>query len=172
MPLDRGDRYEDPLQEALEENGWADVTGGGTSQTEEGEIDYCGVDLDLHNVDQAVPFICEFLEACGAPKGSKLQFERDGESHEVDFGFLEGVAVYINGTDLPEEVYQTCDINHVADEIDRLLGERGGIQGHWQGPTETALYLYGYSAEEMQRLIAPLMAEYPLCQKARMVAIA
>ena len=32
QPLDRGDRYEDPLQDALATNGWAEVTGGGTSQ--------------------------------------------------------------------------------------------------------------------------------------------
>ena len=67
QPLDRGDRYEDPLLEALEANGWAEVTGGGTLQHESGEIEYCGIDLDLHNVELAVPFICDFLAKCGAP---------------------------------------------------------------------------------------------------------
>lgn len=69
QPLDRGDRYEDPLQDALEANGWAEVTGGGTMQHSNGEIEYCGIDLDLKDVDKAVPFICEFLESCSRETG-------------------------------------------------------------------------------------------------------
>jgi hypothetical protein len=90
----------------------------------------------------------------------------------VPFGFLEGMAIYLNGTDLPDEVYETCDVNELYEEINRLLGDRGEIQGHWQGPTETALYLYGYSIDEMKSLIADHMANYPLCQKARVETIA
>ena len=156
----------------LEANGWAEVTGGGTMQAENGEIAYCGIDLDLIDVEQAVPFICDFLAKCGAPKGSTLQYELDGEEQEVPFGFLEGLAIYFNGTDLPDEVYENCDINYVYSEITRLLGNRGEIQGHWQGPTETALYLYGYSVDEMKERIRPFMSEYPLCERAREEIIA
>jgi hypothetical protein len=172
MPLDRGERYEDPLGEALGGNGFGQVTGGGTMQSKEGEIAYCGIDLDLFDVPQGVPFICEFLARCGAPKGSKLQYENDGRKVEVPFGVAEGLAVYLNGTDLPDQVYRDCDVNEVYDEINRRLGDRGTIQGYWQGPTETALYLYGHSAEEMRDLISGYMAEYPLCQRARVVRIA
>jgi hypothetical protein len=172
QPLDRGDRYEDPLQDALEANGWAEVTGGGTMGHSNGEIDYCGIDLDLKDVEKAVPFICELLESRGAPRGSKLIFELNGAEKQVPFGRLEGLAIYFNGTDLADEVYQTCDINHVYGEINRLLGDCGEIQGHWQGPTETALYLYGRSVDEMKRAIGDFMAEYPLCQKARFEVIA
>ena len=63
-------------------------------------------------------------------------------------------------------------MNELYDEINRLLGDRGDIQGHWQGPTETALYLYGYSADEMKNLIAEPLANYPLCQRARVEVIA
>ena len=172
MPLDRGDRYEDPLIEALAANGYGEVTGGGTGQSENGEISYCGIDIDLRDVEKGVPFICEFLSAHGAPRGSALEYEHNGERFEAPFGFLEGLAIYLNGTDLPDEVYQTCDVNELFEEINRLLGDRGDIQGHWQGPTETALYLYGYSAEEMKGLIANHLATYPLCQKARVEVIA
>jgi hypothetical protein len=172
LPLDRGERYEDPLAEALAGNGYAEITGGGTGQSENGEISYCGIDIDLLDVEKGVPFICEFLSERGAPKGSALEFERNGEKVEVPFGFLEGLAIYLNGTDLPDEVYQTCDVNELYEEIKRLLGDRGDIQGHWQGPTETALYLYGYSADEMKELIAGPLASYPLCQRARVERIA
>lgn len=172
QPIDRGERYEDPLHDALDGKGLGEVTGGGTMQSENGEISYCGIDLDLIDADKAVPFICNFLAMCGAPKGSKLIFEIDGVKQEVPFGKLEGLAIYLNGTDLLPEVYENCDINHVYDEINRLLGDRGEIQGHWQGPMETALYLYGYSVKEMKDQISALMAEYPLCQKARIEVIA
>jgi hypothetical protein len=171
-PLDRGDRYEDPLQEALQKNGWAAVSGGGTMQGENGEIVYCGVDIDLFDVDKAVPFICECLARHGAPRGSILQYQANGEACEVPFGFLQGLAVYLNGTDLPAEVYRNCDVNHVYGEINRLLGSRGGIQSHWQGRSETALYLYGYAVDEMQGLIQPLMSTYPLCARARYATVA
>jgi len=141
-------------------------------QSQEGEIAYCGIDIDLVDLSNGVPFICDFLAQCGAPKGSKLEYELDGQKIEVPFGVVEGLAIYLNGTDLPDEVYQECDINEVYEEINRRLGDRGAIQGHWQGPTETALYLYGHSAAEMRNLIAGYLTEYPLCQQARAVAIA
>jgi hypothetical protein len=172
LPLDRGERYEDPLGEALAGNGFGEVTGGGTMQSKEGEIEFCGIDIELFDVPKGVPFICDFLTQRGAPRGSQLQYESEGEKIEVSFGTAEGLAIYLNGTDLPDEVYRDCDVNEVYDEINRLLGDRGAIQGHWQGPTETALYLYGFSADEMRDLIAGYMAEYPLCQRARVVTIA
>jgi hypothetical protein len=172
MPLERGDRYEDPLQEALDANGLGAVTGGGTMQAQNGEIEFCGVDIDLFDAERGLPFVGQFLAECGAPKGSQLEYTLDGERKSLPFGFLEGLALYLNGTGLTDEVYRTCDSNFVYDEINRLLGKRGAIQGHWQGPTETALYFYGYSAAEMQSLIADLLGKYPLCQKSRLVQIA
>jgi len=172
MPIDRGDRYEDPLDEALKKAGAGEVTGGGTMQSQSGEIDYCGIDIDVTNLEVGILLICKVLTQLGAPKGSKLEFEQAGERREVPFGDAVGLGIYFNGTDLPNEVYKTCDINHVYDEINRLLGDRGEIQGYWQGPNETALYLYGRSVAEMKDRIAPLMASYPLCQRARYETIA
>ena len=170
-PFDRGEHYEDPLAEALAETPFGELTGAGSSLFETGEIEYCGLDIDLLDIASGVPFICDFLARRGAPKGSKLQYEQDGQQIEVPFGEFEGLAIYLNGTDLPDEVYQTCDINVLYEEINRLLGDRGSIQGHWQGPTETALYLYGPSVAEMRGLIDPYVASYPLCQRARFVTL-
>jgi hypothetical protein len=157
MPLVRGERFEDPLAEALEANG---------------EIDHCGIDVDLHDVEQGARFICRFLTDIGAPRGSKLSYEQNGQTIELPFGSEEGLAIYLNGTDLPAEVYQQSDINVVVETIARLLAGRAEIKGYWQGPTETALYIYGKSAQEMRDLIAGFIAEYPLCQRARLDTIA
>ncbi|MEZ5935313.1 MAG: hypothetical protein R3F54_25980 [Alphaproteobacteria bacterium] len=170
QPLDRGDIYEDPLAEALEATGLGAVTGAGTQLAEEGGIEFCDIDLALENADEeTLDRIVAALEKLGAPKGSKLLY---GESEERPFGKNEGLAIYLNGTDLPDDVYQTCDINHVISEIDRLLEGVGGFQSYWEGPTETALYLYGEDAEKMRGLIAPFMASYALCQQARIEQIA
>ena len=172
MAVARGERFETPLAEALAENGLGEVGGGGTLQLKTGEIEYCGIDVDLFDVEKGGRFVCDFLTARGAPKGSKLCYEYKGKRTEVEFGVIEGLAIYLNGTDLPDEVYQQSDINVVMETINRLLAKRGAIEGYWVGPTETALYLYGESAREMQKLISPFMAEYPLCQRARIETIA
>ncbi|HZW06163.1 MAG TPA: hypothetical protein VFF65_03490, partial [Phycisphaerales bacterium] len=90
----------------------------------------------------------------------------------VPFGKLEGIAVYLNGTDLGPEVYQSSDVNVVIEEINNAVKGRGAAADFWEGPRETALYLYGASADEMKSLIAPFMASYPLCRKARIERIA
>lgn len=172
-PIARGERYEEPLETALAKSGLGEVTGGGTMQQKSGEVSFCGIDVDLLDTDRGIPFLASFLEECGAPKGSKLQFTLpSGEKKEIPFGIFEGLAIYFNGTDLPPEVYETCDINFVWSEIERLIGETASIQGYWQGPMETALYLYGPSATAMRAAIAEFSAGYPLFDKARFEIIA
>jgi hypothetical protein len=146
-------------------------TGGGTQMSEDGEIEFCDVELRLNSTsDDALDAVKRSLEALGAPKGSKLLVE--SPEREVPFGVNEGLAVYLNGTDLPDRVYDTCDSNFVYSEFDRLLGVDGTIHGFWNGPRETALYMFGPSFQTMKRRIQPLLDSYPLCQKARVVQIA
>jgi hypothetical protein len=138
---------------------------------EHGEIDFCEIEIEVREpVAENIAMIKEALEAFGAPKGSKLRLEAQGE--ELPIGNYEGLAVYLNGTDLPDEVYAECDSNFVYSEFNRLLGEDGQVHSHWQGPTETALYMYGPSFDTMKRRLADFLDTYPLCQRARIVQIA
>lgn len=82
------------------------------------------------------------------------------------------MAVYLNGSELPDEVYTNCDSNFVYSEFERLLDGTGRVLSYWQGQTETAFYMYGQSFQEMRRLLAEFMATYPLCAKARVEQIA
>jgi len=171
QPMDRGDLYEDPLQVILEEKGIGEVTGGGTQLGSNGEIDFCELEIELNSeADAVLAAVTTALEGFGAPKGSKLVVGPSGR--ELPFGRNEGLAVYLNGSDLPAEVYQTSDVNFVYQEFNRLLGDAGQIHSHWQGPTETALYMYGPSFGTMQSRLADFLNTYPLCQKARVVQIA
>ena len=56
-PIDRGDRYEDPLQATLEKMGIGRVTGGGSQLDELGEIAYADVEIELANVDEALRIV-------------------------------------------------------------------------------------------------------------------
>jgi hypothetical protein len=170
QPMDRGDVYEDPLSEVLEEADLGEVSGGGTLLGKNGEIEFCEVEILVKDTKAGtIKKVIGTLEKLGAPKGSKLMI--DGKK-DIPFGKSEGLAVYINGTDLPSKVYEECDTNHVYSEFNRLLGKEGKIHSHWQGPTETALYMYGKSFKTMKARLAKFMGTYPLCSKARVVKIA
>jgi hypothetical protein len=171
QPLDRLDVFESPLDDILQAAGAGKVTGGRTMLGEEGEIESCDLELIVpETTDAVLDAIRRALESLGAPKGSRLIW--NGGANEVGLGIAEGLAVYLNGTDLPEEVYAESDVNLVYEELDRLVASEGRVVSHWEGPRETALYLYGRSAATMLSRIRPFLDTYPLCDKARTVKIA
>lgn len=171
QPMHRGEWFEDPLDEALKKAGCAEVSGGGTLQSETGEVESCDIEISVEgSLSDATRLTIATLEALGAPKGSKLHIA--SEERQVQFGISEGLALYLNGTDLPDEVYQECDSNFVYSELERLIEGVGQILSWWQGPTETALYLYGSSFQGMKETISEFLATYPLCQQCRVEQIA
>lgn len=171
QPMHRGEIFEDPLDDELKKVNFGEVTGGGTLQAKSGEIENCDIEIQISKPSQEViEIVINTLEMLGAPKGSKLQIE--SEDREVPFGRTEGLAVYLNGTDLPAEIYEESDSNFVYSEFDRLLDKEGRVLSYWQSPTETALYMYGRSFQEMKKRLTPFLETYPLCQKCRIVQIA
>jgi hypothetical protein len=172
MPVERGNFFEIPLDALLAKHGVGEVTGGGTLQDQHGEIVHCGIDIDLELTQSNLNNVCGFLEHRGAPKGSKFKFEHNGIKEEIPFGKMEGIGVYLNGTDLPEDVYKNSSIDMVMESFNKLISNICVIRGYWQGKRETALYLYGPSAADLQSRLSGFIAEYPLCQKARIVQIA
>lgn len=172
QPIDRGEYYEDPLDEALKRLNLGQVTGGGTQLADEpAGIEFCDVEIRISEANQNnVQSIIEQIESVGVPKGSRLIVERDGS--EVSMGTQEGLGLFLNGTDLSDQVYEESDVNHVIEECDRLLADGGDFRGYWQGSRETALYFYGASFEDMKAAIEPFVLSYALCQKARVEQIA
>jgi len=150
QPIDRGTRYEDPLQAALGARALGVVTGGGSALTREGEIAYVQLDLSVANVGAALDVAKQVLEQAGAPRGSELRFEREGQAMVVPFGTSEALAIYLDGTGLPDDVYTRCNINELVERVDAALGGSGEIRGSWGGPRETSLYLYGPSADAIR----------------------
>jgi len=171
QPVHRGELYEDPLDEELQRAKIGYVDGGGTSLRATGEIDTCDIELRVHNLSlETIRFVIDAIETLGAPKGSYLRIEAEGR--EIPFGAAEGLAVYLNGTDLPESTYAECDSNFVHDEFTRLLGSSGRVLSYWEGSTETALYMYGQSAEDIKSKLSDFISTYPLCDRCRIERIA
>jgi hypothetical protein len=84
-PLDRGDKYEDPLQEMLDAEGLGEVTGGGTMQEKSGQVAFVGIDIELTDLSRGIPLVARMLQQLGAPPGSTLEYELDGQtvSHPI-----------------------------------------------------------------------------------------
>lgn len=160
---------EDALQEILEKEQMGEVTGGGTALHPDGGVAYCDIEIHLaDDVLDAVDWLTDLLNGIGIPKGSMLQ----GIEPEIEVGTLEGLAYYSNGVDLPEEVYRTCDINYVIEQMEQAMEGIGRMYSYWEGNAYTALYFYGTSFTEMKEKIEPFIATYPLCQKSRIEQIA
>lgn len=172
MPIDRGERYEDPLDEALSNEGLGYTDGGGTMQKQSGEIEHIDVEIALSDKEKGIPFIISKLEEFGAPKGSILKIHDTDPSTEIPFGVSEGVGIYLDGVNLPEEVYKTSDVNVVIDELNKRIEGIGEMQSYWQGNTETALYFYGKDQKRMIELMQGFLETYPLCKGARVVQLA
>ncbi|MCA1368872.1 hypothetical protein I6F15_15900 [Bradyrhizobium sp. BRP14] len=48
----------------------------------------------------------------------------------------------------------------------------GTVNSHWQGPSETALYMYGSNFQMMRDRLTSFLQTYPLCQHCRIDQIA
>lgn len=171
QPIDRGDYYEDPLDEYIQLNQIGEVTGGGTIQAENGEIEFVDIEIQLNaeiEPKKAAFKIIEFIK--NAPKDSKLRIENTKE--EIFFGEKEGLAIYLDAQNLEPEVYENSDVNFVVSEVKRLIGDESEIVRFWEFPDKTALYFYGDSFTKMKEQINNLMSEYPLCKNAKIKRIA
>lgn len=83
----------------------------------------------------------------------------------------EAVLVHLNGTDLPDSVYQECDTATIEDMLIEII-ERDGLgefDGNETGPTETTLFMYAPDAERLFAGIESTLRAYPLCHGARVV---
>jgi len=166
-PIDRGERYEDPLQAVLEKAGVGRVTGGGSQLNEVGGIAYADLDVELANLGDALGIVAAALEAAGAPQGSEIIDASDG-SVLREFGKQQCVAIFLDGTGLPDEVYAQLDFEAVIGALGGAAGENS-YRGLWQGAQETAVFFFGADAEAMFARVEPVLRRLPIGQNARVV---
>ncbi len=164
-PMDRGSRYEDPLQAELEKSQTGQVTGGGSLLSKLGEIEFVELEIELADLDESLELVTSALEKAGAPQGSVLMLE---DKILREFGTQQCLAIYLDGTSLPDDVYANLDFEKVVNDIGSVAGPES-YRGFWQGPQETGLYFFGVSAEDMFTRVEPLLLTLPIGQNARVV---
>jgi len=164
-PLNRGKRYEDPLDSALRGALLGQVTGGGSQVGASGEIEYVDIEIRVDNLDDALAAIVETLQRSGAPVGSEL-IGPNGVLRQ--FGAQQSVAVYLDGVTLAAQVYRAFDPQDLVDRLRAAVGPKS-FHGYWQGSVEIALYFFGEDAEEIFRRLEPILTNEPIGQNARLV---
>lgn len=85
-PMDRGELFEDPLQEALDKERLGEITGGGSQLSDPNEsgdsIEFCGIDVDLYDPARGLALLRNELVRLQAPPGTMLLYELDGREWE------------------------------------------------------------------------------------------
>jgi hypothetical protein len=164
-PIDRGTRYEDPLDAALRAASLGEVTGGGSQLGALGEIEFADVEIQAANLDDALPVIVDVLQRSGAPVGSQLLV---AGSVIREFGEQQSVAVYLDGTTLPDEVYANLDFDDLVARLTEAAGP-DSYHGYWGGPEETGLFFFGRDAESTFSALETVLRQMPIGQNARVV---
>jgi hypothetical protein len=73
QPIDRGERFEDPLQAALDKEDLGEVTGGGSQMGEGKSVEFCGLDVEVTDRDRGLRLIREVMRRLGAPRGTVIE---------------------------------------------------------------------------------------------------
>lgn len=167
QPIHRGEMFEEKLEKALADADAGELLGGGTFQLNTGEIKCCDIELNVKDdwLDKVIDFIKQIRII---PKGSKIICGED----TIQIGHVEGMAIYLNGVELPAEVYQANDVNELISCLDNAMNDKGFMYSWWEGKTETALYFYGNSFDEMRNSIQSVIDKHPLCKMCRIEKIA
>lgn len=169
MPLDRGDRYEDPLDKVLEEESLGETCGGGSSMSDTYGIESVDIEIRLKDLECGLPVIVDVLESRGAPIGSILRYSSNNEIQTLEFGVAECLAIVLDGTTLPDEVYDDSDINDMISEMEDAIDEIGELRSWWEGPNDTVLYFFGHDAEQLWLAMQPIVESHDRCQNARII---
>jgi hypothetical protein len=72
-PIERGERFEDPLQEALTGQGLGRVTGGGSQLGIGDTIEFCGIDVVVHDRLRGLELIRDVMRRLVAPNGTVIE---------------------------------------------------------------------------------------------------
>jgi len=83
QPIARGERFEDPLEAALRAAALGEVSGGGSQMDDpypdgSPRVEFCGIDVEVVDRDQARRLLRQKLIELGAPSGTELHYTQEG----------------------------------------------------------------------------------------------
>jgi hypothetical protein len=161
QPQHRGDVFEDPLDQLLAKHApGSEVIGGGTEfDPERGPLS-CDSEVRLSgDPEETTRRVIDILEFLGAPTGS---WARLGDGEPIRFGTWHGLSLALDGTTLPDEVYDQNSTQDLVDRIDAALPEDAERHSSWAGPAWTYLYYYGRDLEALRAAIESVTSVHPL----------
>jgi hypothetical protein len=73
----------------------------------------------------------------------------------------EAVLIYLDGTGLPDQIYQEYDLSTLEDQLIEAIGVEhvGEFDGNEIGPDGTTLYLYGQDANRLFAAVEPILRD-------------
>lgn len=172
--MHRGDLYEDVLEELfVRERLGSTVTGGGSELGPESEVLSCDIEVDLVDDSEAgLLRIVAALEGAGAPRGSWLQ--QDG-GNRVAFGFNDGIVLTLPGPHPIDVLYEHVPGNEAIMalmlKLSDELGDAGMIQSWFIGETESRIFFYGPSGDQLREKILIAVEDDELARGSRVSAI-
>ena len=83
MPIARGEKYGEPLDAFLQENGMGEVVGAGTALAPSGGPAWVEIVIELRADESAVDELARKLADLGAPAGSHLVYYLGQDRHQV-----------------------------------------------------------------------------------------
>ncbi|WP_210439055.1 hypothetical protein [Nocardioides xinjiangensis] len=166
QPAHRGEIYEEPLQAAFDRYvPGCEVVGGGSELDPTDGARSCDIEVELRgDRDRALTVLVTALEHFGAPVGSSYAVDEDAP---VPFGRTHGVALSLDGTSLPTDVYATNDVNELIDGLAAELGDSATLQSWWEGPERTSLYFYGEDPARIRAVLEAAPERWPLAERSR-----
>ena len=90
-PIDRGDKYEDPIDDELQARSLGCVSGAGCMLSDEQpdgsrHVVSCGIDVDTDDVAGTRAFLREHLMSLGCPAGTQLHYREGDVPLQDEFG--------------------------------------------------------------------------------------
>jgi hypothetical protein len=170
QPMHRGSVFEDPLDELLSTRApGSEVTGGGTEFTPETGPLSCDTEVLLTgDPEETLALVIDILEFLGAPVGSTATLPGRAP---VAFGVTHGLALGLDGQNLPAEVYAENDVNELIGALTSELEGVAELQSWWEGDEWTSLYFYGRDAERIRAVLLSAADRFPLAQRSTVEAI-
>ena len=79
LPVERGSKYEDPLDASLRAARLGEVTGGGSMLNKDNSVAWVGIDVDLYDLKRGLPFLIAKLRELRVPPGSTIEYTDRGK---------------------------------------------------------------------------------------------
>ncbi len=170
-PIERGEFWEDPLADILENKGIGEVTGGGTMLGDEGGIAYIDLEIAVPDMDASrLDQLQDAMIAIGAPKNTQI-LDDHGNTLRT-FGTVSVVGIGLDGTGLPDSAYEGFDADEFSDEIVAALGDGYSYGGSHAGERYTFFYYHGPDSAHIETQLKTIADAKPIGQGAKIEHIA